>query len=157
MYMINIIQFRELIVKPSLNDLVLYSKDAEELLVFTCAVESGGGTYIKQVNGVALGIYQMEPATHTDIWINFINFHPSICMKLSLNFAVHTQSEDRLIYDLRYATAMCRLHYYRNKEKLPSHQDENAIWEYYKKFYNTPLGKAKKEEAISKYHAFRNS
>ena len=65
--MLNIAQFRDLIVKSTLNDLLLYSEDAEELLVFTCAVESLGGTYLQQVKGPALGIYQMEPVTYNDI------------------------------------------------------------------------------------------
>jgi len=47
--MLNIAQFREFIIQPSLHDLILNSPDAEELLVFTCANESLGGTYIKQL------------------------------------------------------------------------------------------------------------
>ena len=57
-------QLRELIIGPSLDALQMYSKEAEEILVFTCASESLGGTYLKQVKGPALGIYQMEPATY---------------------------------------------------------------------------------------------
>ena len=65
-------QLRELIITPALSKLQLYSKDAEELLIFTCAVESDGGTYLKQIKGPALGIYQMEPRTYNDIWQNYM-------------------------------------------------------------------------------------
>lgn len=156
--MLNLAQFRELIVKSSLNDLMMYSEDAEELLIFTCAVESLGGTYIRQINGPALGIYQMEPATYNDIWQNFIKVNGRFSLMLLSNFNVAFMPEEqRLIYDLRFATAMARLHYYRIKEKLPNRNDINAIWKYYKKYYNTPSGKAEKDYSIQKYQAFVGS
>lgn len=156
--MFNINQFRDVIVKPALNDLMLYSLNAEELLVFTCAVESLGGTYIHQVNGPALGIYQMEPATYNDIWQNYIKLKGSLTMLMFSNFSVnYMPSEERLIYDLRFATAMTRIHYARVTQPLPSSTDVNAIWNYYKVYYNTSAGAAEKEHSIDKYHAFINS
>lgn len=153
--MLNVNQFRELIVKSSLNDLLLYSKEAEELMVFTCAVESEGGTYLHQVNGPALGIYQMEPGTHNDIWQNYIYNNGSLTLRLFSNFDIGSMpSEARMIYDLRYATAMARLHYRRVKSPLPLSNNVDAIWDYYKQFYNTPKGKAEKEESIKKYNDF---
>lgn len=153
--MIDSKQLRELIIKPALNALQMYSDDAEELLVFTCACESLGGTYIKQVKGPALGIYQMEPATYTDIWENYIKHHGNVLNLLSLNFDVHKLPlPERMIYDLRFATAMARLHYRRRKEPIPSKNNIEAIWEYYKKYYNTPLGKADKETSIKHFQKF---
>lgn len=153
--MLNINQFRELIVKSSLNDLLLYSKEAEELMVFTCAVESIGGTYIHQVGGPALGIYQMEPTTYNDIWQNFIIPDNKLSLRLSNNFDVNRMpSEERLIYDLRFATAITRLFYLRIQEPLPAPTDVNSMWDYYKKYYNTLKGKAVKDESIKKYHDF---
>ena len=156
--MLNLAQFRELIVKSSLKDLMLYSEDAEELLVFTCAVESLGGTYLKQVNGPALGIYQMEPITYNDIWERYLKANGRLSMMMFSNFHVaFMPSEERLIYDLRFATAMTRLHYARVKEPLPTCKDENAVWDYYKRYYNTFKGAATKEESLAKYHSFLRS
>lgn len=153
--MFDITQFRELIVKSTLNDLNMYSHDAEELLIFTCAVESLGGTYLRQVSGPALGIYQMEPNTYNDIWQNYIKFNLSICMILNHNFNVSFQpSAGRLIYDLRFSTAMTRLFYHRIPESLPAANDIDAIWIYYKKYYNTPEGAAEKGAAIKWYQNF---
>ncbi len=153
--MLNVTQLRELIINPALNDLQLYSPHAAELLIFTCAVESDGGTYLHQKRGQALGIYQMEPRTYNDIWMNFILKKSSISTILYHNFDVgRMPSEDRLIYDLRFATAMCRLHYARFAEALPNFKDIDGIWEYYKKYYNTPKGAAEYHEAINKYHRF---
>ncbi len=153
--MIRIDQLRELIIKPALHDLIMLSDDAVELLVFTCAVESDGATFIKQLSGPALGIYQMEPETYNDIWQNYLKSRSHLLMIMLSNFeCVSMPSEDRLIYDLRFATAMTRLHYYRVKEKIPSRNDINAIWEFYKIHYNTSMGSATKDEAIKKYYNF---
>lgn len=153
--MLNIDQFRELIIKSTLNDMNMYSKEAEEILVFTCAVETQGGTYLKQINGNALGIYQMEPLTHTDIWQNFIKSKPQLLFQLLNMFNIsQIPSEERMIYDLRYATAMARLFYKRFTKKFPNVDDIDGIWEYYKTYYNTEKGKAEREPSINKYLSF---
>lgn len=153
--MFDIGQFRDSIVKYTLKDLQLYSESAEELLVFTCANESRGGTYLRQVNGPALGIYQMEPATYNDLWQGYIKMNSKICMMLFSNFEVSFMpTEDRLIYDLRYATAMTRIFYARIKEALPDAKDINGIWSYYKRYYNTMAGKANKADSIKNYYDF---
>lgn len=153
--MFNITQFRKELVLPVLSQLQMYSKSAEELLVFTCAVESDGGTFFRQVKGPAVGIYQCEPRTHEDLWRNFILYKNDVTTMLSINFGVTLiPSPDRLATDLRYATAICRLHYLRVKEALPKENDVDAIYEYYKKYYNTPLGKSTKAKSIAAYKKF---
>lgn len=153
--MFNINQFRESIVQSTLKDLLMYAPESEELIVFTCAAESLGGTYIRQVDGPALGIYQMEPETYTDIWQNFIKQQGGLCMMMFSCFHIsYMPSPERMIYDLRFATAMARLHYRRVAEPLPSVNDTGGLWSYYKRHYNTLKGKAEKEDSIEKYHAF---
>jgi hypothetical protein len=153
--MIDSKQLRNLIIKPALDSLQLYSSHAEELLVFTCATESLGGHYLAQVKGPALGIYQMEPATYSDLWQRFITRNSKISTLLGMHFNVNLiPPEERLIYDLRYATAMSRLFYFRIPEKLPDASNIDEIWAYYKKYYNTEKGKAKKGESIDKYQHF---
>ena len=148
-------QLRELIIKPALLDLVLFNEEAMELLVFTCAVESEGGTYLKQIKGPALGIYQMEPEDYNDLWSNYLLERRPLMLMLSTNFGVVTiPDESRLVYDLRYATAMARLHYERIPTALPAKPTPEHLWEYYKKYYNTYLGAATKDESIAKYLAF---
>lgn len=154
--MISADQLKNLIIKPALQDLQMFSLDAMELLIFTCAVESKGGFYLKQLSGPALGIFQMEPATYNDIWQNFIMFKSDIKLQLLHNFnAPVMPSEDRMIYDLRFAAAMCRLHYERVPEALPNNQNPADIWNYYKKYYNTIYGAASYDEAIKSYDNFR--
>lgn len=153
--MLDINQFRDCIIKSTLNDLHLYSPEAEELLVFTCATESYGGTYIKQTNGPALGIYQMEPETYTDVWANYLHNRNNLRMILITNFDVtRIPTPDRMIYDLRYATAMARIFYSRFKEPLPNIDDIDNIWWYYKKFWNTDKGRADKISSVNAYCEF---
>lgn len=155
--MLKIDQLRDLIIRPAILDLVMFSEDALELLVFTCCVESLGGTYVKQLNGPALGIYQMEPRTYNDIWQNYIKPRNDISLILISNFScISMPEEDRLIYDLRFATVMARLHYARVTEKLPDRNDAEAMWEYYKKYYNTSLGSAGRITSLLKYHNYIN-
>jgi len=133
----------------------LYSKDAEELLVFTCAVETNGGEYLKQISGPALGIYQCEPSTYHDMWRHFIMPRHELTMKLSMNFRVTGwPDENLLVTDLAYATAMARIHYLRVKEALPNGGDVEGMWKYYKQYYNTPLGKSSKTKSIESYRRY---
>lgn len=153
--MLNINQFRDCLIKPVLDDLQIYSKEAEELLVFTCAAESHGGSFIKQIKGPALGIYQMEPNTHNDIWDSYLKFRLSMIQKITLKFDCPViPRAERLIYDMRYSTMMARIHYLRIKYPLPPFDDIDAIWSYYKDHWNTNQGKAKKDASIKLYHRF---
>jgi len=148
-------QLRSEVILPALSYLNMYSPDAEELLMFTCAVESNGGTYLKQIKGPALGIFQCEPSTYHDMWRNFIVARSNLMGILHMKFNVtHMPSEQRLCTDLLYAAAMCRIHYLRVKEKLPSGRDTEALYEYYKKYYNTAKGASTKKKSIDAYHRF---
>lgn len=156
--MIKLSQLREHIIVPTLSALQLYSTDAEEMLVFTCATESDGGSLLVQVKGPALGIYQMEPNTYTDIWMNFIKYRSSLLSLLAMHFdAPRIPPAERMVYDLKFATAMARIHYFRVTSALPKAGDLDAMWDYYKAHYNTAAGKAKKDKAIADYQRFLKS
>lgn len=153
--MIDIKQLRECVIRPSLPP-GLYSMAAEELLVRTVAVESKGGTYLKQIRGPALSIYQMEPATFSDTWsyINgsssckFYNIIMAIC-----NFKEEPVATD-MINNLEFATIIARIKYYRDPHPLPEHDDEDGLWLYYKRCWNTYLGKTTKDEFMESYKSY---
>lgn len=151
--MINPDQLREYVIRPTLKYLdpeIPYSEDAVELLMMTAAHESKLGTYLKQVNGPALGIYQMEPSTATDIWDNFLSARGRKELSLRIQdwvksvicFFSDGTKVYALTYNLVYATAMARVHYYRVPEALPKKEDIAGMARYAKKYYNTHLGKA---------------
>lgn len=157
-------QFRGLVVRPTLQYLtpdIPYSEEAEDLLVMTAAHESHLGTYLKQLNGPALGVYQMEPATLEDIWNNYLEYRQDIKSKLYLLCGdVYYGGPEELVTNLQFATAMARVHYYRVPEALPRSTDfetrsdyVRALAKYAKKYYNTEKGKATVEDY---YRAFNN-
>lgn len=153
---INARQFREHIIKPVLEYLGLYSKSAENLLFGTAAQESLMGHYLKQIKGPALGVYQMEPNTHQDILENFLIYKKDLYSKVLCLISKKglENKEKELISNLNYATAMCRAHYLRVREPLPNATDIKALAVYWKKYYNTALGKGTVEEFINNYKKF---
>ena len=94
--MIDKTQLRTL-VKDVLTFLNLHSQAAEDLVMGTIAQESRMGTYIRQLgNGPALGISQMEPATHNDIWNNFLAYKEplsTLLWTLSLDNGMFTSNK----------------------------------------------------------------
>lgn len=150
---INTEQFRELVVRPTLEYLdpeIKYSQESEDLLIMTAAHESNMGEYLKQINGPALGVYQMEPDTLDDIWFRFLCFRPLLTdIIYQFHNEIHGGTIKQLTYDLMYATVMARVHYYRVPEALPSRvthdTHQSYVWalaDYAKKYWNTHLGKA---------------
>ena len=160
--MFNNKQFRELIAKPVLVDLRLWSQEAEDLMIGTLAQESMGGTYIAQDPGPALGVFQMEPRTHDELWKVLIPSNPFLSRGIMMSCGMSTKPDSKmLVYNLRYATAMARVFYFQFRKTLPDGTKVEEIpkdlenqAKLYKLRYNTPLGKATVEEYISRYHLF---
>jgi hypothetical protein len=162
-------QLRELItdVLRYLEPEIPYKEAAVELLMLTCAQESKLGTYIQQIKGPALGIFQMEPDTEKDLWNNFILYNKPLTSKMRMLLGHHTSTKlEPLRYNLAYQVAMARVHYFRKSDPLPYVQpmpmsmtfrpradDESVIRlaEYWKKHYNTHLGKGTVKEAVRNY------
>jgi len=145
---LNLKQFRDYIVAPTLREIGLYSKSAERLVIGTALTESRL-EYVKQINGPALGIYQCEPATHKDIVDNFLMYRLPLMKKLApfnVDFADHSQ----LTYNLKYATAICRIHYLRDPNPLPEQNDILGMAETWKRCYNTHRGKGTVEDFLNK-------
>lgn len=154
---LNLSQLRDYVVIPALNQLGLYSLAAEQLVMGTIAQESSG-SYLKQLgNGPALGLIQMEPETHKDHWLNFIRYTSDLRVAL-LNMTSDSVDECyklhgypdhiALVWNLRYAIAMCRVHYYRKPQALPKANDINGLAKYWKAHYNTALGAGTVDEFI---------
>lgn len=151
---INCSQLRHCIIRPTLKDMGFWSLGAETLLLSTAAVESHMGTYIKQVGGPALGVYQMEPITHDDIVENYLAYRQPIRERLMYAFGLTNFEPERLLYDLRYATVMGRLHYLRVREALPTHDNIGAMALYWKQYYNTQLGAGTVAKFVEAYERF---
>lgn len=162
--MMNAEQFRNLVVKPTLWDMAEVFPGADnpmavELLMGTAAHESHLGTYLAQVGGPALGVYQMEPVTHKDLWRNYLAGRPprSGWVMDRIVFAdtrTDEVSDSALVGDLRYATVMARLAYYRHSFDWPDPLDPDwleRLGEIWKRFYNTASGKGTVSQFVADY------
>lgn len=142
--MLNTIQFGKLVIRPALEAIDLYSDAAEQLLLGT-ALQESRLTYLKQLGtGPALGLFQMEPATHNDIWTNYLRYKPELAQKVAQ--LAHFVSAESMATDLLYAAAMCRIHYLRVPAALPAFGDIYGQATYWKDYYNTFLGAGNPKE-----------
>lgn len=169
-------QLRELVksVLHYLEPEIPYSENAVELLMLTAAQESHLGKYIKQMRGPASGIMQMEPATEADIWDNYLAFDTPLRKKIKKLYGGAAASANGqrfypLHVNLAYQIAMARVHYRRVPTPLPriklipmskvtvrtvESESVDALATYWKKYYNTPLGKGTVEEARKNYRRY---
>ena len=140
--MLNVHDFRTYVIRPTLKRLDLYTPAAERLVLGTALVESNLAALDQGSDdkpGPAYGLYQMEPATLHDIWNNFLDGRSRLKATVFSLLAPAPAIEDQLATNLAFATAMCRVYYVRRPEPLPEKTSEQG--EYWKRFYNTPLGK----------------
>ncbi len=146
-------QLHDHIIKPTLQYMGgnYDSKDARFLLLCTAAIESKCGYYIKQIKGPALGIWQMELETHDDIFDNCdaLSLEGGETLELLCSLSIFGCFGLSLIQSPMYACAMARLKYSMDKAPLPDRHDIKAVYDYYKRIYNTPAGASTYEKFCS--------
>lgn len=153
--MINLDQFRELIVRPTLLHINMHSEAAENLLIGTALVETNTEEIRQLGPGPALSFYQIEPATHDDIWENYLSHRPERAYKvrdlISHRFANAEIPASELIGNLPYATAIARVKYWRVPEPLPKADDVEGLAAYWKQHYNTEHGAGNPAKFVKRY------
>ena len=151
---VNVRQLTHEIIIPTLGYLGLSSPASVALVLGTICQESGCGTFLRQYPcGPALGICQMETATHDDIWQNYMAYHLRRIDLFNTRWGSNPTA-DKMVYDLSYAVAMCRIHYARVKEPLPQPHDLEGLARYWKRYYNTPDGAGTESEFIANWHKY---
>ena len=132
------------IVEHSLYRLDCYSDDALALVVRTGMAESG----YRALRGYgesnpAIGFWQIEPATLFDMMRNYIVYRPQYrktLEKLGMEFK-GDDIEISVMANMAVQAGLCRLHYRRDKDPLPSWDDLEAQGKYWKRVYNTYKGR----------------
>lgn len=133
-----------------------------ELIMLTMAQESGLGTYLRQLaGGPALGVCQMELATHNDIWQNYLKFKPDLCDKVK-TFMSNASTVDKyfheLEFNLAYAIVMAAVLYFRRMKSwsgLPADPSNvEALAALWKKHYNTPSGAGTEAQAVTNFKKY---
>ena len=164
--MINVAQFRAEIVRPALKAANMWSEAAENLVLGTGVQESLLAWVKQRGAGPALGFYQMEPATADDICHRFLATKSELSMALGkatwphcampTGYSLLSKSDIArlLVEDMRFATIMCRLRYWMMPDPLPASHDIDGLSQYWKRYYNTVLGKGMAVEWADKFRRF---
>ena len=142
------------VIIPTLNEIPKgFSSEAVLAITMIIAHESQRGEYIHQAGGPALGLIQMEPATHDDTW----KHGDSIWRNAEILGIVNSSAREcdnhppakRLIYDLRYCVFMARQRLFMKPGKLPITAD--VMSEYLKIHWNSINGSAKFDSYMIDY------
>jgi len=168
--MIEMNQLKALVIVPTLERMDEAFRGASNPAAADClcgiaAHEStiGGVTYLKQVNGPALGIYQIEPATHEDLSYNYLYYQDdkdSLIAELvpiaDMNRSDRTHAQ--LTYDLRYQTAVARAILYRasfagwpGRDEMSQDHYVAALAVIWKNHWNTHLGAGTEQQYIDAF------
>ena len=131
------------IVEYALYKIDSYSDDALALVVRTGMAESGYRALKGYGEGnPAIGFWQIEPATMNDMITNYIHYrshYKKNLISLGMNFKKDTIMS--VMSNLAVQAALCRLHYRRDKDPLPSWDNLEGQASYWKRVYNTVEGR----------------
>lgn len=144
------VTFQTTIVRPVLRAFADWTEASEMLLMGTAAQESLL-IHTRQIDGPALGYFQMEPATHDDCWTNFLDDRAELKAKvLAIRTATGTPAAIEMETDPHYAAAMARVRYLRVSAVIPASPRDIAA--YWKLHYNTPLGAGSVDDFIANWN-----
>lgn len=142
---LNLTQLKYDVVEPALVAIGLASTAALNLVTGTALAESGS-EFVRQIGGgPALGLWQVEPATETDIWLTFLGYNTALAAQVKTLLQPYNSVDQRtqqLIGNLPYGAAIARLKYRRAAAPLPAYNDAAGMAAYHKQIYNTAAGAA---------------
>lgn len=161
--MLDIQQFKNLILVPTLKAVDLYSESAVNLLLGT-AIQESRLTYLKQKGGgPALGLFQIEPRTLDDIYFRYLQREDKKGLwervqQFTTRQDVHvTTRQDvcgQVIGNIPFAVVIARIRYLMVPEALPAYDDLEGLGKYYKKYFNTSSGKGEVHEFVENYKKY---
>lgn len=153
--MINLQQIHDYIVYPAVRCIEGGTAPwvASIQLVMGTGLTESEFRHIDQVDkankpGPAVSFWQIEKATHDDVWRNWLAYRSDIRGRLTALLVPDSEPFWQMHWNLKYAAAMCRVIYMRVKEKLPVSGDAQGMANYHKKYYNTYLGKTDPQKSV---------
>ncbi len=160
--MIDVQDFRDLIIKPTLNELAkaeprINSEAAVALLLGTALCESELTFLRQRVKGgfgPALSFFQIEPATHKDVK-RYLNERRRGLATRVFGLATIIDPDDfEVATNLRYATAIARIKFWMDPEPLPYADNIRGLAGIYKRVWNTELGKGSVQRFLEFYQRY---
>tara|TARA_Y100001938_G_scaffold19324_1_gene24048 strand:+ start:700 stop:1149 length:450 start_codon:yes stop_codon:yes gene_type:complete len=125
---------------------IKYSDNAEDLIFETGNAETGYRHLEQMGGGPAVGFFQIEGWVIKDCWDNYIVFRkPLIEFAKSLGFN-EEDMEFSVTSNIALQVFFARICYRRKPGSIPETMEDRAS--YWKKHYNTPLGKGTPEHYL---------
>lgn len=136
-----------LVIRPTLQYLGEDSQSAQTLMVATAAIESGLGFHLTTQHSQGLGVFQISPERHQEIWDQYLAKDPELASKVRGLASQHeflSHPHEELATNLRYATAIAWLVYKRNNCPLPAADDIPSMAKFWKAhFHHQPQASIK--------------
>ncbi|NIB43278.1 hypothetical protein HBA55_26965 [Pseudomaricurvus alkylphenolicus] len=115
-------ELRQFVIQPTLLHLGDDRPCVENLLMGTAAQASGLGFHLTSDNNEGLGIYQIQPQTHIQLWDQYLINDPDLASRIrglasQHEFLAHPHAE--LATNLSYATALAWLKYQQAGAVIP--------------------------------------
>lgn len=153
--------FRESVIRPVLENMAKMAKDealkgpaVEELLLGIACHESDGLLYARQIQGPAIGPYQVEVATYGDLFKNFLLYRQRLAAAVSAWDGFSQGDPSEMAFNWYYATAVARAQLYRFPEALPAAGDLKGQAAWWKRRWNSNLGAGTVEQYIAHWNKY---
>ena len=142
--------FQTRVIDPVLKQINLYSAGASKLLLGTAIQESFMGKLSKN-------IFQIEQATVKDINNRILSAHPNLRNAVQQLYNPEQSLAWNLKNNVKYEVAMARLVYLKSNQNIPDTSNVNTLGQFWKKYYNTYLGKGKASQFSAHFASFISS
>ncbi len=102
-------EFVTYVIRPTLQQLNLYTESFEKLLLVTAAAETGIGLHIARADQSGMGVYMISPQQHRQVWDQFLAFDPELASKVrgcASQQEFLASPDQELAFNLSYSTAI---------------------------------------------------
>lgn len=152
---VDVNNFRIEIIRPALKISGLWSEGAENLLLGTALAESNLNLLTQMGDGPALSFFQIEPKTYDDA-VRYLYRNGNLALKDRILAACMMEifpEAKCLAWNIRLAVLIARVIYWRRPEPLPDANNPEKLGQYWKRFYNSALGKGTVDHFIKAWSA----
>ena len=137
------------IIDWTLKYLNMHSDDASALVYRTGMAETKYNHLKQMGDGPALGFFQCEPNTMKDIMENYVSYRDGLKQKIYYLGYNDDNPEMSLMSNVALQVAFCRIKYRRDRLPIPNKDKIEEQAKYWKRVYNTRLGKGTVEHFLS--------
>lgn len=130
------------------------SASADAISLGTACQESNFRWIAQTPTGPALGLWQMEPATHDDLFRNYLAYNTKL-RDAVMSFSCSAMStQQQLAGNALYAAACCRAQFFRAPETLPAANDVDGMAHLWKVRWNSVSGAGTEAQFIANWLQF---